>query len=156
MLKKKRLFALLMAGSLLPMIATAADDKQEPPKDDKKQEQKKGEAKGDEKKADDKAGENKKADDKKDGAGFFEKINQGVDGACGYANAPLTNVVNRLVKYGAKSKFMVTAFLAYLGFRVYDRVIEDVKNAPDTIKRCLNGGDCDADCRSPKDWDTDE
>lgn len=133
MLKKKRLLALLLVGSLVPAVAVAADDAD---KGEPKKEQ------ADEKKT-------KKDDAKKDEAGgFMSSVNSGFKSFADLINTPLRKLAKQVTE-GSKTAFVATVGLAYTAWKALPGMFEDGKQLVHTAKRCVAGGE-DAD------WDADE
>lgn len=68
-----------------------------------------------------------------DPPGWSNKFFGVIDGACSFVNKPLDVALGTLGGWGAKSKLMVTTLLGYLAYRVKDKIVEDVQNAPDAL-----------------------
>ena len=148
MLNKKRLFALLMVGALLPTCVSAMQDNsyEEEEKVTVNRNNNSNNSGSSKRSKNTKDDQNKSAND----AGLFGYV----DKACNAVNTPLTIAMSKVTAFGAKSKLLITGLLVYLGYRVAPAVVEDVQEIPNAVKSLVGvDADCDGgECRSGKCW----
>lgn len=121
MLNKKRLFALLMVGALLPTCVSAMDEGNAAPE----------------------APVAAAPAEEAVPAGYLSQAFSLVDKGCDAVNTPLTLAMQKVTAFGAKSKLLITGLLAYIGYRVAPAVVEDVQELPNAVKSLVG---VDADC----------